>query len=268
MRQTRWNAISRRCCGLAFILAIVVAGSASAEHVHIAAGDIIDADLEDLESVSFDGVPYDGSAEPPPGARTMTIVQRVDKATVKLQEAIANGTAMLIPQAKLAVRKPGGSGETIEYTLRNARITSVRRSASGTTEEVVVTFQGIQGGDASDADLTAAAGGGPGGAPAGASGGAQFLFCDGSVKFLKSGLKEGRSILRLEERDGRLQGSLEQGSRTFYRHVPFSIDCGGRRPTDWSGGQATFEKREGESTVWIRVAHPRIARCDLVAEVE
>jgi type VI secretion system secreted protein Hcp len=105
---------------------------------------------EEIELLSFS---WGGAAgrtagvgtRPPAGPGTLVATKRVDTASPKLMEAIADGT--IFPRAELRIRAAREGERYLVIRLENVTIASVRPSASGDevpTEQVSFAYEKIQ----------------------------------------------------------------------------------------------------------------------------
>ncbi len=150
--MSSWNTTSRDL-GLALVLALAVAGSARAQNGFLKLGDIGEeapANGMEILGISWGGPTMNMgqmdvlAAEPPPDARTLRILKRVDKSTPLIQQALARNE--VFPEATLKVPKGGGSQEYLEIKLENVIISSYQRGGTQDrpTETLSLNFTAIK----------------------------------------------------------------------------------------------------------------------------
>ena len=160
-----WNT-TRRGWGLALVLALAVAESARAQSGFFKLGEIgAEAQANGMEilGISWGGPtmnmgPMDiSAATPPPDARTVRILKRVDKSTPLIAQALARNERF--PVATLTVPKGGGSQEYLEITMTDVIISSYQTGGTQDrpTETLSLNFTAIKF-DYSEKKLAAPAG--------------------------------------------------------------------------------------------------------------
>ncbi|HKY60351.1 MAG TPA: type VI secretion system tube protein Hcp [Gemmatimonadota bacterium] len=162
--MSSWNT-TRLGWGLALVLALAVAESARAQSGFFKLGEIgAEAQANGMEilGISWGGPtmnmgPMDISATPPPDARTVRILKRVDKSTPLIAQALARNQRF--PVATLTVPKGGGSQEYLEIKLENVIISSYQTGGTqdSPTETLSLNFTEIKF-DYSEKKLAAPAG--------------------------------------------------------------------------------------------------------------
>lgn len=155
--MSSWNTRSRWFC-LVLVLALGTSGSARAQNAVLKLGDPGGAAIarpEPIDILSFSwGAsrtptmnmgPMDLSAvEPPPSARTVRILKRVDKSTPLIAQALARNERF--PEATLTVPKGGGSQEYLEITMTDVIISSYQTGGTPDrpTESLSLNFTAIK----------------------------------------------------------------------------------------------------------------------------
>ncbi len=149
--MSSWNTTSRGW-GLAIALALAVTGSARAQDGFLKLGDI--GEEAHANGMEILGISWGGptmimgqmdvlAAEPPPGARTVRILKRVDKSTPLIAQALARNQRF--PEATLTVPKGGGSqGYTV--TMSEVIITSFQTGGTEArpTDTLTLNFTSIK----------------------------------------------------------------------------------------------------------------------------